>query len=114
MVKLKGLHILSELRIKNLNLFDIPVEKMRKKMRREGLSALVKRHTVVFADQFLLRVLRPAANSHLKDSLFDINKASLDKFLFQEDSRTRCYTNFIFTCVNNGAMPFLDGIIRQF
>lgn len=36
MVKLKGLHILSELRIKNLNLFDFPFEKMRKKTRGEG------------------------------------------------------------------------------
>ena len=114
MVKLKRLHILSKLRIKNLNLFDIPVEKIRKKIRREGRSTLVKRRAVVFADRFLLRVLRPAANRHLKDSLFDINKANLGKFLFQEDSRTRCCANFIFACINNDAMPFLDDIIGQF
>jgi len=36
MVKLEGLHILSELRIKNLNLFNFLVEKMRKKTRGEG------------------------------------------------------------------------------
>lgn len=82
MVKLEGLHILSKLRIKNLNLFDFPVKKMRKKTRGEGWSALVKRHTVVFADRFLPWVLRPGANRYLKDSLFDINKASLGKFLF--------------------------------